>query len=150
MKEGLKTGAWSAVAKPGTYVPWISRPDTARGIATVATRKDIARRVLVFNHNVAITYAQVAEILSEVAGKKIEFKQKDIESFANFLRSVLPEPARNSAKITATVLSSYDLAAELGEYEVSNHIYEITGQAPESLRNYIKRTLSSAVSLDSQ
>jgi NAD(P)H dehydrogenase (quinone) len=150
MKDGLKTGSWSAVAKPDTYVPWISRPDTARAIATVVLKKQIVKRVLVFNHNVAITYAQVAEILSEVANKKIEFKPYGVEGFAAFLRTVLPEPARNNAGNVANILSSYDLAAELGEYSVSNDIYEVTGKTPEDLRDYIKRALGSAPALDMQ
>jgi len=141
LKEGLKTGTWSAVAKPNTYVPWVSRPDTARGIAAVALKKDLVGKVLHFNHNVATSYAQLAEILSEIEGKKIEFKTYGVEDYAAFLRTTLPEPARPNAQYIAALLSSYDLAAELGEYHVSNDLNEVTGKVPESLRDYLKRAL---------
>jgi len=98
-------------------------------------------KVIELHNAVAVSYAQVAETLSEIAGKKVVFKTITKAEFEQILSGSLPEPMKPIAGYLASILSSVDKAAEVGEYHITNDFYELTGQQPETVQAYLKRVL---------
>ena len=137
----LQSGVLTAASSANSYTPYISRPDVGRAIAAATFKKDLVGKVLNIEGNVAYSYEQIAEILSEIGGKKIVFKTITVAELEGILKYSLPDAIKSSAGDFAHMFASFSTAAELGEFKVSNDFFELTGKQPESFTSYLKKLL---------
>jgi len=136
-RTALKTGTLQSTAKPHIRGPHISRLDTAKGIAAAVSKKDLAHRVLQLHNNVSYSFTELAAALGEVAGKKIDFQTIPVADLAAKFAPLFG-PA---APYIAAMMDSVNHALEHGEYKVSNDFFELTGQLPETPKEYYKRAV---------
>jgi len=138
----LQSGVLRFPASPNNLNPFISKSDSAKGLAALILRKDINKRVLSFDSNVAVSYLDIVKVLSEIGGKTVQFQRISVSELADILKQGLPDAMKGIAPFFAGVLGSFEDAAEAGETPVSNDFHELTGQSPEAFKDVVKRLLN--------
>lgn len=113
---------------------FVTREDCARAAAAaLLDRNAPARSTLDVTGPEALTSAQVAAILSEIVGKKIEHVAVTPEQLSESLVGHgLPPPVANVYKTFDIAISKGELAA------VSDTVQRLTGHAPQHLADYLR------------
>lgn len=129
-QQAINAGALYAAAGDGK-AGYVTRADCARAAAaallaeTGSTLRDITGPE-------AVGHAEIAAILSEVAGKEIPYVSIKRDALVDaMVKNGLPE-------FVADVFSSFDVAiASENLNVVSDDIEELTGQKPQSVRDFL-------------
>ncbi len=140
--ELAKTGRLPYPVKQGR-VAYVSRDDIARAIAAAAQDMNLKGEILELSGAEAITMDELAEALTTATGSNIRFDSASDEEFVDICRQDgTPE------FITQVLLSLYH-AVDSGEFaRVTDHIERLTGSPPESVPDYLIRTLRNRTAED--
>lgn len=140
-KNAALTGTLTQVAEPTDRIPLISREDTARGIAAVILDKKAIGRVYDIENNIAVSWREIAEYISQASGKRVTFKTISIKEYTQKIAAGLPEAKKSLAPMFAGIFASLVEMAAKEEITVTNDYFEVIGHHPESIRKYLKRVL---------
>ncbi len=117
-------------------IAYISRDDLARAAAAALMYEGAENRLYELTGPEAVSMTGLAKALSEATGTHIAFDQVSDEEFARICRE-----SGDSDYLVRTLLSMYE-AVDRGEYErVTDHVEQLTGEAPETVEAYLKRKL---------
>jgi NAD(P)H dehydrogenase (quinone) len=117
-------------------VAYISRDDLARAVAAACIQPDHGGKVYDLTGREAQTMTEFAEALSRATGRSIAFRSVTDEEYADICRKDgIPEAF-------IQVLTSLYWAVDNGEFEhVTDHVEILTGSPPESVEDYLRRTV---------
>ena len=118
-------------------IAFVTRVDLARATAACLLGDGHAGKIYELSGPEALSMPELAEALSEVTGDTIVFKEPSEAEYVTFSHA-----DGASEGMLATMLSIYR-AAEAGEWSlVTDHIQELTGQVPRSVRDIAREMLS--------
>lgn len=120
-------------AKAGGAVAYVTREDCARAAAAALASGSHGRTTLDVTGPEAITSAQLAAILGELAGKPVTHTSIPAPALIDgMLGHGLPRPV-------AELLASFDAAAARGDYSrASTAVEQLTGTRPTSVAAYLR------------
>ncbi len=127
----LAGGKWFTSAGEGR-IPYIGREDCARAAAAALVSDQTTNARYDITGAQAYTRAEIAALVSQIAGKPIEVIQVSDEQLAQGLTGAgIPGPF-------VPVLVSFDTNTRLGHFDlVSEDVRKLTGQGPQSLRDFL-------------
>jgi len=127
----LASGKWFTSSGDGRD-SYITREDCARAAASALLSDRTGNARYDITGSKAYTRAEVAALVSQVSGRPIEVVQVSDEQLAQGLKAAgVPESF-------VPVLVSFDSNTRLGRFDlVSDDVRELTGQAPQSLRDFL-------------
>jgi NAD(P)H dehydrogenase (quinone) len=113
---------------------YVTREDCARADAGALIADDISRRIYDVTGPQVVTQRDLAELAGEITGRTIEYVDGSADDVRQaWLGAGLPAPLVEG-------LLSYDLyAAQGGHHARSNAVVRLSGEEPESMRNYLQR-----------
>lgn len=113
-------------------IGYVTREDCARAAAAVLAAHSTGRSILNITGPEAVTSAELAKILSEISGKPVEYVPVGAQQLIEILKgSGMPD-------LYARVAVSFDQATAQGYLSVvSNSVLELSGQAPQSIRDFL-------------
>jgi NAD(P)H dehydrogenase (quinone) len=114
-------------------VSYVTREDCARAAAAALASDFEGRRTLDITGPAAITQAELAAIVSEVAGRPVSYAAVSPDAAQrNFLGAGLPEPV-------AALLVSFERAGTAGHLGVTSPaVRELTGAPAASVRDFLR------------
>jgi NAD(P)H dehydrogenase (quinone) len=130
-KHALQDGQWFAAAGEGG-VGYVTRDDCAAAAAGALASTFDGTRTLDITGPAVLTHAQVAKIVSEVAGRPLTYANVPVAAVVAGLKSVgLPE-------FLAEALATFDTATAQGELAVSTDaVNELSGRPATALRDFL-------------
>jgi len=127
----LASGKWFTSSGEGRD-PYISREDCARAAAAALASDQATNARYDITGSQAYTRAEIAALVSQVSGKPIDVIQVSDEQLAQGLT------AAGMPAFFVPVLVSFDTNTRLGYFDlVSEDVRKLTGQAPQSLRDFL-------------
>lgn len=135
VKNALETGKIYGSADKGSHT-FVSRSDCANAAAYALIKEEKGNKIYNITGDQNYSYYDLAQILTELSSKKVEYINLSDDEFKNALTSSgLPE-------IWADVFVSFDKAHRLGEAQTaSKDVLELTGKSPETLNEFLKRNI---------
>lgn len=133
LPDSLANGVIFASSGDGK-MPYLTRADLAESIAVVATEKGHEGKTYELTGTKALSYADVAKLASEVYGKSVVYE--DLTPEAHY------ERIKNSGAPEYMLRGAIGMSASTKEgtfNHVTNHVEQLTGHKPESLRSFLKR-----------
>lgn len=126
----ISAGKWPTVAENGR-IAFVPREDVARVTAS-ALLNQIESKIYDITGSEALTVHEIAEIISEDFGKKINVEQLNVNEINESLAKIgIPEWFISTVVIT-------DLNTKANKFNiVTDVIKNITGQMPQSLREFL-------------
>ncbi len=121
------------VAATGTGgAGYVTREDCARAAATALANPPAGRTILDITGPSVVTHADLAQILSELTGRAVTYVPVDVDTIvAGMVGAGLPEPV-------ARIYAGFDTTIAQGSLAVaSNDVAELTGQAPQSVADFL-------------
>ncbi len=136
--ELVKTGRIPYPAGQGR-INYVCRDDLARATAAACLSDASAGRVFELTGPEAISVAELAEIVSRVTGKPVQYDPASESDFADMCRG--PGVPEYLPHAFATMYR----AVARGEFDkVTDHIEELTGAPAEGVEAYLRRSLNPA------
>lgn len=116
----------------GGKVSYVTREDCARAAAFALSANFRGRAVLDVTGPKAISQAELAGIVSEIVGKRIEYVAVDAPTaIANNVAAGLPGPI-------AELLVSFERSASAGQLAIeSSSVQDLSGSAPSSVKEFL-------------
>jgi NAD(P)H dehydrogenase (quinone) len=138
-KQAVEKGTYSAV--PGAPAAYVVRDDiaaTAAGILATPGHEGITYHA---TGPVSVSQEQIAEALSQAAGKKVSFAaMTEAQQRAGFEAAGLPP-------FVVNIIAGFQAALRAGAFDlISGDVERLGGKRPESVAEFFTRTLGSAVS----
>lgn len=134
-KEILETGKLMTSTREGK-VGFISREDCARSAASALLSDKVDNLTIDVTGERAYSYNDVARILSEVSGKKVEH----VDVTESQLREGLSQAGMPS--FVVDMFATYEESVAKGLQNVTNHVVkELTGTSPLDLSFFLKKNL---------
>jgi NAD(P)H dehydrogenase (quinone) len=131
LPAALASGKWFTSSGDGR-IPYITREDCARAAAAALASDRSTNARYDITGAQAYTRAEIAALVSQISGKPLEVVQVSDEQLAQGL---------TAAGIPAgfvPMLVSFDTNTRLGKFDlVSEDVRKLTGQAPQSLRDFL-------------
>jgi NAD(P)H dehydrogenase (quinone) len=130
------------VLEQGIYFPagntkagYVLRNDMTEAMANVLLTKNHDNKTYSINHTQNVSISEVAETLSELAGKTINYHSPSIEEYINTLTQAgVPTPYIH-------MFSGFAEAIKQGEFETTHTDLEtLLGRKPTSLKEFLKQT----------
>lgn len=133
--EFTETGKVSYPVRSGR-IAYICRDDLARATATVALNSGHSGKIYQLSGSRALSAAEMAGVVSRVLDKSIEAEVISEQKYEESRRKLkIPEP------FIRLLISSFQ-AIDNKEFEtVTGDVESITGKPPESLEEYLKRSV---------
>jgi NAD(P)H dehydrogenase (quinone) len=138
----LKTGRWAASAADGK-VAYVSRQNCIDCAVAVLTHEGHRNMVYNITGPELLSFRQAAAILSEVAGKHIEYMVVgDADMYAYFDSLGIPREAVDDHVVEGVAWCSDDMVSfertiREGKFAVlSDDVRKLTGRSPQSLLNF--------------
>lgn len=130
-KHAVESGVVVSAAE-GNGLAYVTRDDCARTAAGALMAGNGRSRILEVGGPEVVTYAQLAQLLSELSGKAVKHQEISLEAYTDGLRQAgLPSPI-------ATVYASFQTAAAQGKHrDVTDVVKSLSGRAPTSLRDFL-------------
>jgi uncharacterized protein YbjT (DUF2867 family) len=114
--------------------PFISSKDIGASVAALLIQDEYSQQTFTLTGNEALSYYQVADILSEILGTTITYTNPDEKSYrATLINNGVPNDIANY------LTQVYSLIRLGVIHETTSHVQELTGVVPESLRSVLKR-----------
>lgn len=140
----LAAGRWQAATGNGR-MPLIARADCIRAAAAALLAPGTGNRVFNITGPEGLTYREVAAILAEVAGKPIQWVDCTAEeAYAEFdamgvPRTAVPDQSVNDIPWSSDDMVSMQVGIADGWFDiVSNDVETLTGQKPQSFRDFVR------------
>ncbi len=140
--HALRTGRWLAPAGDGKMAQ-VAREDCVRAAVAVLSTPGHDNVVYDITGPDLLSFRQIAAMISEIAGKPIDYVVVDDEGMYAFFDSLgIPRDASKEEVVSGIPWSSDDMvsverAVRLGQMEVlTDHVLKLTGQPPRSLRSF--------------
>lgn len=113
-------------------VGYVTREDCARAAAAALASDSTGRQTLDITGPALVSQTEIAQILSEISGREIQYVPIDVATLTNGLLSAgLPEGA-------ARMIASFDQAAADGTLAVAtNTVAELTGKPAQSVKDFL-------------
>lgn len=121
-------------------IGYVTREDCARAAAAALVAPFAGRATLDITGPAAITQAELATIASDVSGRPVSYEPVSPEEMLKgLIAGGVPEPM-------AALLVSFQRSARAGQLaEASSALKELTGKAPESVRDFLGRNRAALV-----
>jgi NAD(P)H dehydrogenase (quinone) len=131
LQRAVATGQLVSATGSGG-VGFVTREDCARAAAAALASSESGRVTLDITGPAVVTYAEVAAIASELAGRAIVHVPVDAAALVGgMVASGLPQPL-------AEVFTSFDVAVDRGALAVaSKAVLDLTGRAPTSVAEFL-------------
>ncbi len=130
LPPALASGKWYVARGQGRSAH-VSREDCARAAAAVLLGGPKGKRIVEVAGPEALTADEIAAIVSDVTGRPLEAVHVDDAGLiAGMVAAGLPQPV-------AALFASFDTAVRIGHADVKSQIEELTGKAPQSLRDFL-------------
>lgn len=131
VKDAVETGTFIDGSSKGK-VSFISRSDISYGLAQLAMNKKKQGRTYTFTGDMAYAMKDIAHIISQHCGMRIDYKQISIDKYkSNLINDGLP-----TFLAEAIALNSYDIDA--GDYAiVTSDAKEVNGRDTRRLEDYL-------------
>ena len=115
---------------------FVTRQDCAHAAAGALLSDDVSNQALDITGPEAITYTELASIVSEVIGQKLPYQDLSASDFkAGLEKSGLPAQ-------WADVYVSFDLAQRAGEMsKVSGAVEKLSGRKPQTVKEFLQANL---------
>ncbi len=112
----------------------VLRAEMAEATANVLLSPEHAGKVYDFTHNEAFSYNEVADILSQLSGKAIQYTSPTAEAYAETLSKFgLPAEAIG-------IFSGFAVAQAQGELDItSNQLETLLGRKPTKIQAYLNK-----------
>ena len=111
---------------------FIDTRDIARVAAVVLINENYNNQAFTLTGNVAINYYEVADVMSEVLGRKIQYKNPGLLKFRK------ERVIRGTPKAFATVMMFLYLMTKLGTAkDITNDLKTLLGREPISFKQYV-------------
>ncbi|MBX3010437.1 MAG: SDR family oxidoreductase [Caldilineaceae bacterium] len=127
----LGRGQWFSAGN-GNKTAYITREDCARAAAAALAATTTGRQILTLTGPQALSDAEIAQIASEITGKPLQVNLVSAEEKSNALVGAGLPP------FVANLLVSFETATAQGFLsEVSSAVTDLTGSAPQSVRDFL-------------
>lgn len=137
----IASGIWPTAAGNGR-IAFVPREDVAR-VSADALANETESRIYDVTGSEAQTVALIAEIIKDVFGRQIIVKEVSPDQ----LQKQLGEMGIPGPFIPTVVMT--DLNTSAGKFNiVTNYIEQLTGQAPESLKDFLHANASRFITID--
>jgi len=140
----LRTGVWQSSTGTGRLSP-VSRADCVAAAVAVMTGEGHEDRVYNICGPDRLTWREISDIVAEVAGKPIDYREVDTEQmYAMFDALGVPRHAQDDTVISGFAWSSEDMvsfeaAVREGFMDVASDDVELlTGRTPASFRSFVE------------
>jgi NAD(P)H dehydrogenase (quinone) len=137
VERALNTGRLCHSAGAGR-VTWCSRGDSARALAAVVTGTGHDGRTYSLTGPATHGFADVAEVLSDVRGRRYPYDPVSPAEYATYLRTTKPD-------VPSSVENWVNSAASMarGDFDlVTTHIADLTGTPPEDSMVFLRRAIA--------
>jgi uncharacterized protein YbjT (DUF2867 family) len=143
--QNFKNYEWDNIMQRGiTYAPagtgkvaFVDVADIAAVAAKVLTQEGHSHKEYIITGPQTLSYAEAADLLSEVTGRKIVYPNPSVKEYAGALK------AGGAPDFIAPYMSSvYSLIANNNVDVVSNVTEKLTGKSPSSLKEVLERDFS--------
>lgn len=116
-------------------VPFAMRDEMGEAIANVLTEDTHINKVYNISDVVSYSFCDIADLLSEISGKKISYTDADPAAFLDNLKNAgLPE-------MMVEVFMGFSIAMKNGDFDVPGpDLKTLLHRTPASLRQYLKKT----------
>lgn len=113
-------------------IGYVTREDCARAAAAALASSFEGKATLDITGPSTVTHADIARIVSDVTGRKVDYVPVDLPTAQKNLEAAgLPEPI-------AALLVSFEAATAKGQLDVrSDAVRELTGQPPSSVADFL-------------
>ena len=130
-KHAVQSGVLPAAGE-GNGLAYVTREDCARTAAAALIAGNGRSQILEVGGPEVVTYAQLAQLLSELSGKPVKHLEVSLEAYTDGLRQAgVPAPM-------ATVYASFQTAVAQGKHkDVTDAVKSLSGRAPTSLRDFL-------------
>jgi NAD(P)H dehydrogenase (quinone) len=113
--------------------PFLPITEMAEALAVVLTTTGHENKEYVLAAETAFSFAEIADILSEITGTTIAYNQTDIPSYIAQLKQ------QGVSEDDASYLSRFAGAIAKGEFETSkSDVIQLLGRSPVSLKDFLK------------
>ncbi|MBP1651561.1 MAG: family oxidoreductase [Bacteroidetes bacterium] len=114
-------------------VPYVYRPDLADAAAVVITNKGHENRTYQLTGDHLYSFADVADMLSEVSGKHIGYTDVDPVAFEKHMKEIgVPE-------VGIMISTGFAAAIKQGDFEVvTGDLEKLLGRKPTPVKQYLK------------
>jgi NAD(P)H dehydrogenase (quinone) len=135
--RALNTGVVCHAAGSGR-VAWCSRRDSARALASVATATGHEGKTYSLTGPATYTFADVANVLSAVSGRKFPYQQVSPADYAEHLRTTKPDVPSSVENWVGSAAS-----IERGDFDLlTKDIETLTGTPPEDAMALLRRDVT--------
>jgi NAD(P)H dehydrogenase (quinone) len=136
VERALNTGVVCHAAGQGR-VAWCSRRDSARALAAVATATGHEGKTYSLTGPATYTFGDVANVLSEVSGRKFPYDAVSPTEYAEHLRTTEPAVPSSVANWVGSAA-----AIKRGDFDLlTNDITNLTGTPPEDAMVLLRREI---------
>ncbi len=134
-KNPLETGIFFPAGNGKT--PFAARTDMAAAAAVVLTTPGHENKEYVIRAETAYSFAEIAEALSEIAGKEVKYLAPDADTYiAQLVKGGVP-------KESATFLAGFGVAIGKKEFETNrSDLKTLLGKEPIRLKEFLKSIYS--------
>lgn len=124
-------------AREGGKVAYVTRDDCAAIAAAVLAEPPAGNQILDVTGAEALGSAQIAELVSQLSGRKIEHLSIPLGALTDgMVEHGLPRPV-------AEIYASFDAGIAAGELDqVSDHVERFTGKKPQSFADFLRANQS--------
>jgi NAD(P)H dehydrogenase (quinone) len=135
LPHALTTGQWFTAGRNGR-AGFVTRDDCARTAGAALAADFDGRRVLDVTGPELLSHADIARLVSEITGRRLEHVSVDEAALvAGMTQAGLPEPV-------ARIYASFDTALANGETAIkTNVVATLTGREPVTLREFLAERL---------
>jgi NAD(P)H dehydrogenase (quinone) len=141
----IRSGLWISASGTGR-IAMVTRDDCIASAVAVMAGPGHEGRSYDITGPELISYRQLATLFAELCGKPIEYRAVDDDGMYAFFDSLgVPRTARDDHVVDgfgwcSEDMVSFEAAIRQGGFEVlSNHVAQLTGRQPESVRDFIYR-----------
>jgi NAD(P)H dehydrogenase (quinone) len=142
--DGLPAFYGEMAAETGIFFPagkgrgaFALRSDMAEATTGILTHQGHENKEYLFSNTENVSFADIAEILSEIFGKKVNYIEPSIEIYAGAMRKAgLPEPVIG-------IMTGFGEALIQGEFsDTSKDLENLLGRKPVSVKEFLTKLYS--------
>ena len=141
----IRSGQWLSASGDGR-IDMVSREDCIAAAAAVMAGSGHEGRIYDITGPALISYAELAQLFSEMSGRPIAYRAVDDEGMYAFFDSLgIPRRARDDHVVDgfgwcSEDMVSFEATIRQGGFAVlSDDVLRLTGRAPESVRDFMLR-----------
>jgi NAD(P)H dehydrogenase (quinone) len=141
----LRSGTWISSSGNGR-IAMVSREDCIRSAAAVMAGSGHEGHIYDITGPALVTFAEVCALIAKITGHPIDYRPVDDEGlYAFFDRCGIPRSTQDNLNVDgygwcSDEMVSFEASLRAGAFAVlSDHVKQLTGQAPESIDSFLAR-----------